>query len=274
MLGAVVATCAAYALLFNSSFVPQLVGKPPARVELGVETPADDLVEAGATIFEAECAQCHKIGAAGRGPDLAGIGPRAAERAASAGGEATALDYLVSSLCRPDAFLVDGFGNIMPPQNKRLDGGQILATVAFLESLGGEPSVDGTQVELIEQHCGGGGDAGGDGVAAAAAPEPVGTPEEVVVRFGCVGCHDMAGTNRMLGPGLGDVGARLDAGALYEALLDPDATLPEADPPYPATLMKATLGGNGFYDAMRPADMVALVAWLGARTGAPLEEAP
>ena len=263
----VLTTCMGYAMLFNSSFVPQLTGKPPARVALGEKTPVDDLLEAGAGIFEAECAQCHRIGATGRGPDLAGMGARALSRAAEAklGDDATGEDYLVSSLCDPGLFVVPEFAPIMPKQQNRLEGGQILAIVAFLQSLGGEPTVDGTEVELIGKYCGSG-DEGAGGTKGGGATEPLGSPEEMAVKFACSGCHDMTTTDRLVGPGLGDVGSRLTHAQIYEALLDPDRTIA---PGYPPGLMTATLAGNGFYDQLGTADIKALVGWLSEKTGEP-----
>ena len=63
------------------------------------------------------------------------------------------------------------------------------------------------------------------------------------------------------------IGKRLDPPALYEALLDPDASLAKGEPAYAPGLMKATLEGNGFYARMTAADYKALVAWLAAKKG-------
>ena len=249
-------TCLVWTLLFNSGFVPQLTGLPPARIALGEAATVEELVEVGAAVYEAECTQCHLVGATGRGPDLAGIGALAGQRAEEFGSEGGAAGYLVESMCRPGDRLLPGFANIMPPQQRRLEGGQILATVAFLQSLGSEPTVDGTEVELIDALCGAGGDDD------SAATEPVGSPSEVIATFGCLACHDMAGELRTLGPGLGSVGARLTREQLRESLLDPDATVAEAVPPWVPGLMRATLEGNGFYARMTEQDIEALVDHL------------
>lgn len=247
-------TCLAWTLLFNSGFVPQLTGLPPVRIALGEATSVDELVEAGAAVYEAECSQCHLVGMAGRGPDLAGVGALAVERAGARGSEGGGAGYLLDALCRPADWLVPGFANIMPPQQRRLEGGQLLATVAFLQSLGSEPTVDGSEVALIEAHCGA--DAG------AVSTEPVGGPTDVIVTFGCLACHDMAGDLRGLGPGLGGVGARLSPEQIRESLLDPDATVTQVEPPWVPGLMRATLEGNGFYVRMTEQDLDALVEYL------------
>jgi len=262
----VAATCVAWTVLFNSGFVPQLTGLPPVRVELGAALPTEDLVEAGAAVYEAECTQCHLVGMTGRGPDLASVGSLAEQRAEERGTEGGAASYLVEAMCRPGDHLVPGFANIMPPQQRRLEGGQILATVAFLQSLGAEPTVDGSEEELIEAWC-----AGDDDDSAL---PPVGTPEEVIVAFGCLACHDMNSETRGLGPGLGGVGDRMTRERLRESLLDPDATVTTVEPPWVPGLMRATLEGNGFYARMGEEDVEALVDHLAGLTAPPEERSP
>lgn len=253
----VLLTCLGWTLVSHSGFVPQLVGRPPALVESGRILSQDDLLDAGAAIYEAECTQCHLLGMAGRGPDLAGIGLRAADRTRELGLDGGEGSYLLGSLCRPADWLVPGFAAIMPPAQNRLEGGQILALAAFLQSLGAEPTIDGSESELLERHC----SATAAGSAPAGSP---GSPEQVIVAFGCLACHDMAGEARGLGPGLGSVGARLSREEIRLSLLDPDASIPQADPPWVPGLMKATLEGNGFYRRMGAADVDALVEHLAA----------
>jgi len=249
-----------------AQLLPQLENHPPAVVELGSNIGPEDLAVAGEGVFESSCSQCHKMGEAGRCPDLAQMGSLAKSRAAERGADFTEVDYLVEALCKPGDYLVEGYGNIMPAQGKVLSGGQILAVVAFLQEQGGAATVKGTDSEPIERFsCVTAG--GGGGGEVAAGPEPVGTPEEVFANFGCVGCHQVDSPARGLGPSLFDIGTRLSTGEIYEAVLDPDASLAEGDPPYPGVLMKATLDGNGFYDRMTATDYSALVEWLASHTG-------
>jgi cytochrome c2 len=245
--------------------LPQLENRPPPEVKAGSSIGPDELAEAGAVIFEGNCLQCHKIGEAGRGPDLGGIGQRASERAAKrsadTGKSFTRAEYLMESLCAPGDYLVEGFGNIMPPQGKSLTGGQLMATVAFLESLGGEASIKGTDTKILERF-GCGGDEAASGGAAAGAKKPAGKPEEAFKTFGCDACHATTTEERKLGPTLKGLGTRKNRGQIFEAVIDPDVEIPQADPPYPKGVMKTTLDGNGFYDRMTPADYAALVDWL------------
>jgi cytochrome c2 len=251
-----------------SQLLPQLPNHPPTKVELGSNIGPEDLAAAGAGVFEASCAQCHLIGGVSRGPDLADIGRRAHERAkersAATGKGYTDADYLVEALCKPGDYLADGFGNIMPPQGRSLSGGQVLATVAFLQSIGGNPTVKGTDVDTVERFGCVAPGGGGAAAAAAAEPEPVGSPEEVLATFGCSGCHSMDSDVVLVGPALHNAGSRMKAGELYEALLAPDATV---NAPFPPGVMKATLDSNGFYERMTPSDYQALVQYLANKRG-------
>lgn len=249
--------------------LPQFENHPPAVVELGANIGPEELSAAGSGVFEGVCAQCHKVGESVRAPDLGNIGAaaaaRAAERAASTGEAYTAVDYLVESLCAPDDYKAPGFPTGgMPNQGNQLSGGQILATVAYLQDMGDVANVRGTDVDPVERFCGiseGGGEA-----AAPAAPEPVGAPDAVFATFACAGCHQMTPGIPSMGPNLADVGARLSKAEIYEALLEPAATVDEAYAAFGA-LMPMTLEGNGFYDRMTASDYRALVEWLAAKTG-------
>ncbi|MEE2750794.1 MAG: c-type cytochrome [Myxococcota bacterium] len=255
---------------FIGRSLPQFENHPPAVVELGANIGPEDLSAAGSGVFEGVCASCHKIGEAVRAPDLSNIGAlaaaRAAERSAASGETYTAIDYLVESLCEPNAYMAPGFGaGGMPGQGGQLSGGQILATVAYLQDQGDVATVRGTDVDPVERFCGI--SEGGDGAAAApAGPEPVGGPEAVFAEFACAGCHQMTPGIPSMGPNLSDIGSRMSKAEIYEALLEPAATVDEAYAAF-GTLMPMTLDGNGFYDRMTAADYRALVDWLAAKTG-------
>ncbi len=82
-----------------------------------------------------------------------------------------------------------------------------------------------------------------------------------------MGCHNLDKPDRLLGPSLFDVGARLSKAQIYEAILDPDGTISEGEPPYPPGLMKVSLDGAGFYERMTAADYKAMVDWLAEHRG-------
>ena len=252
-----------------AQLLPQVENHPPAVVEMGPDSTIgpEDLAEAGQSVFEAACVQCHKLGESARCPDLASIGrlaeARAQQRASATGNDYTAVDYLVESLCQPEAYLAEGFGNIMPPQGRTLSGGQVLAVVAYLQEQGGTATVQGSTVEPVERFgcVSGGGASTAKGQPSAAPAEPVGPPEQVFRDFGCVGCHQIDSMQDGVGPALAQVGSRLSRGELYEAILTPDATMAEgfADA---EGLMRGTLESNGFYQQMTASDYAALVEWL------------
>ena len=92
----------------------------------------------GEQIFTAAgCAGCHTFGPAGANGT---IGPNLDELASAAGDREpgkSAEDYIRESLEKPDAFLVEGFGNAMPPYEGRLTDEQIKALVDYLLQEGG-----------------------------------------------------------------------------------------------------------------------------------------
>jgi mono/diheme cytochrome c family protein len=152
--------------------VPQKEVQPPQVVEIAKDVTTAQMVEIGKGIFEGKglCHTCHKIGGTGpaRFPDLAGVGERAANRIPGMSGVA----YLAHSLYEPDSFIVPGFIKGMPTINKPpigLTDDEIKAVIAFLESLGGTPTITmatqlvDAQGQVIAE---GGGEAGG------AAPAP------------------------------------------------------------------------------------------------------
>jgi hypothetical protein len=88
------------------------------------------------------CLTCHTIGKSGalRFPDLDGIGGRAGSRVAGL----SDVEYIAQSLYEPDAYIVEGFNPGMPVINKPpigLTDQEILCVIAYLQTLGGTPTV-------------------------------------------------------------------------------------------------------------------------------------
>ncbi len=123
-----------------ANYIPQIESHPPKKIALDAALSPEEMISAGERIFSGKgtCNICHAIGRPGnRGPDLAGIANTAARRRP----KLTAKQYLLQSLLEPRAFLVKGYGALMPPMAAILTPGEIMVTVAFLQSLGGEPDV-------------------------------------------------------------------------------------------------------------------------------------
>src|SRR5688500_2338786 len=138
----VLATTAFYG--YVGQMVPQSEVQPPEEIAIRADLTTPEMVEVGREISEGKglCRTCHTIGQSGalRFPDLAGVAGRAAERVPGL----SDLDYLAQSLYEPDSFVVPGFNPGMPTINRPpigLTDQEILCVLAYLESLGGTPTV-------------------------------------------------------------------------------------------------------------------------------------
>jgi hypothetical protein len=138
----VLATTGFYA--YVGQMVPQNEVQPPEEIVIRADLTTPEMVEVGREITETKglCRTCHTIGQSGalRFPDLAGVAGRAEERVPGL----SALDYLAQSMYEPDVFVVPGFNPGMPVINRPpigLTDQEILCVLAYLQSLGGTPTV-------------------------------------------------------------------------------------------------------------------------------------
>ena len=129
---------------YVGQLVPQKMVLPPQETVMSADMTTDDLVQVGLEIAEGKglCFTCHTIGKSGslRFSDLDGIANLAEGRIEGVGG----LEYLAQSIYAPDTYIVDGFAKGMPQINKPpigLNDQEMLAVIAYLQSLGGTPSV-------------------------------------------------------------------------------------------------------------------------------------
>lgn len=158
---------------YVGQLVPQKEVHPPAEVVLSKDMTADQMRKVGREIMEGKglCFTCHTIGKkAGplRFPDLEGVGARAATRVPGM----SDVEYLAQSLYQPEKFIVPGFNPGMPVISKPpigLTDDEILAVIAYLQSLGGTTTVT-MNTKLAWQ-------AGGTGAPAAASPAAASPPE-------------------------------------------------------------------------------------------------
>ena len=105
--------------------------------------------EVGKEIYfgDGQCGTCHKVGGEGsatRCPDHEGVYATAFERMKETG-DKSPMEYLVNSIVDPQAYIVKGFGKIMPKVYNppiMLSKEKILAVLAYLQSLGGEENID------------------------------------------------------------------------------------------------------------------------------------
>ena len=140
--GLVLATTGFYG--YVGQMVPQKEVQPPQETALGGDLKPADMAKVGRQIMETKgfCLTCHTIGKTGalRFPDLAGVDVRAKTRVAGL----SDVEYFAQSMYEPLAYVVEGFPPAMPPINKPpigLTDQEILCVIAYLQSLGGTPTV-------------------------------------------------------------------------------------------------------------------------------------
>ncbi len=132
---------------YIGQLVPQKEVLPPAAaIEIDPDDTPADLAALGAEIANGKglCLTCHTVGQGGaaglRFPDLEGIATRAETRIEGF----DALHYMAHSIYFPDEFIVEGFNPGMPKIHKPpigLTDQEILTVLAYLQSLGGTPTV-------------------------------------------------------------------------------------------------------------------------------------
>ena len=142
-IGALVfATTAFYG--YVGQMVPQKEVQPPQEIALAADMTTADMVNVGREIVNGKglCSTCHTMGKTGalRFPDLEGIGARAKTRIAGM----SDVEYLAQSMYEPNVYVVPGFVAGMPTINQPpigLTDQEILTVIAYLQSIGGTPTV-------------------------------------------------------------------------------------------------------------------------------------
>jgi hypothetical protein len=130
---------------YVGQMVPQSqVLPPPTEIVIPADLTTEQMVPVGRQIMETKglCFTCHTVGRTGalRFPDLAGVAGRAAERVPGL----SDVEYFAQSMYEPDVFVVQGFNPGMPAINRPpigLTDQEILTVIAYLQSLGGTPTV-------------------------------------------------------------------------------------------------------------------------------------
>jgi hypothetical protein len=129
---------------YVGQLVPQKEVLPPQETVLRSDMTTADMVKVGGEIMAGKglCRTCHTIGQSGalRFPDLDGVAVRAQTRVPGL----SEIEYFAQSMYAPDTFIVPGFNPGMPVINKPpigLTDQEILCVIAFLQTLGGTPTV-------------------------------------------------------------------------------------------------------------------------------------
>jgi len=228
---------------------------------------AVELAIAGEAIMAGKgtCFNCHTIGSGAdpaslRFPDLGGIGRTAATREPGL----SAVEYLAKSLYEPNEFIVEGFLPGMPIANRPpigLSDDEIKAVLNYMLGLGSEPSLTlASDIGYVTEESA---TPSGGATAAAGVGSGLDGPG-VIAAYLCGTCHAVDDDSRLMGPSLFDIGARLSKAEIYEAIMDPDATVPEG---FPGAVMGATLEASGFFQKVSTEELRALVDYLASKTG-------
>jgi cytochrome c2 len=259
--------------LYIGNSIPQQRKDPPEELVLSADMAAADFVKAGQEIFfgKGTCALCHEIGKKGeRCPDLDGVGTKAEARVKEANYKGTAsngAEYFVESLHNPVIYVVEGYQPSMPPLGRQLTDLEMVAIVAFLQSLGGEVTVNG-QTRFSKYRGEGGAEVAAQApapAAPAAAVEASGkSGAELMQQWACNTCHKFDAPDRLVGPSLWDIGGRTDANYIRESILQPDAVI---TPGFPPQVMQATLQSLGFYQKVSLQDLNTMVDYLASLRG-------
>jgi putative heme-binding domain-containing protein len=197
--------------------------------------------EGGESIFwgKGRCYTCHSLGDQGsavRGPNQGQFGEkfllpigarsveRAKERSEETGQQYTRTDYLVESLAKPDAYLVEGYKNEMaivyaPPISLSLN--DIKAVISYLQTQGGDLDLESIEqpseiaakyyARIAAASAAGGGDPGAG---------------EEVYADNCEECHQLKGEGGDIGPpldGISDKGLKF----ISESILRPAKKITE-----------------------------------------------
>ena len=140
--GLVLATTSFYG--YVGQLVPQKEVQPPQATTLTSDMSSADMAKIGREIMDGKglCLTCHTIGKTGalRFPDLAGVDVRAKTRVPGLDD----VEYFAQTMYEPLAYVVPGFPPAMPPINQPpigLTDQEILCVIAYLQSLGGTPTV-------------------------------------------------------------------------------------------------------------------------------------
>jgi mono/diheme cytochrome c family protein len=228
IIGVVIATLGVYTWVANA--IPQVESQVPEEVSFTADVSPEELASTGEELFDGAggCTACHGLGT--RAPNLredhggeGSIGERCGDRMEGMDCKA----YLYDSMINPGNHLIDGFDNIMPPQDRILSSNQIWAIVAYLQSLGGEVTVTaediqgdgetGASASAGESAGESGGEGGGDASGAVA----------IMEQNACFGCHTLGDRGTELAPTFDDMGSRRDREYIRTSIVDPMADIAE-----------------------------------------------
>jgi len=237
----VVLFVAAFLFLFAfiANQIPQQASLPPSVENFDpskIKT-KDDLARIGQKIFygKGQCALCHSIGhsATARCPNLQGVGGKLTR------------EFIYESVTQPQAYTYMDytysppkfFPARMPVINKPpidLDNNELLSVISFIQSQGGEVTIDPSEIVVGES----GGSLGRAG-------DPV-VGKKVFGKMACAKCHSSEKFQSKL--------MDIDEGMIRQVILDPSAGIKNDPKPV----------HKGFDQALSVSDFNDLTAYLGS----------
>jgi cytochrome c551/c552 len=222
--------------LFATQYIPPITPAPPPQeeaIDLGAMT-MPQFVALGEKVFNGKgtCTLCHNP-VVKRAPMLDVAASVALERLKDPRYKGKAKDaagYLDESMRDTSAFVVSGYGvsgtnDTVSPMPDVTTGAiglkevEVKAVIAYLQQLAGAEIT----VEIPKEQ------PAADEKKEAAAPAKTG--EEVAKKYGCGGCHKIAGDQGAIGPDLTKIGSKRNAAYLTRAVLDPNADVAAGFPP-------------------------------------------
>jgi mono/diheme cytochrome c family protein len=243
--------------------IPQLQSEVPEALALSGDVSAEQLAAAGERMYNGAggCTACHGLGT--RAPNLltdhAGQGPIGARCGSRQGLDCKA--YLYQSMIEPNKYVVPGFEPIMPDMRRSLSNDQIWATIAYLQTQGGEATVTSEDIRRTggpPTTAGGVGGGGSPGAPAGPAMTATTDPMALFTEKGCVGCHVLRGQGGAVGPALDAIGRTRNAEYIRRALLEPNADTARGYERFAGTM-------PAFGQQLTGAQLEALVRFLASR---------
>jgi mono/diheme cytochrome c family protein len=124
-------------------FLPQSRSLPPKVIEIKEGITKDELLKIGEEILygKGQCMVCHpnKPEPGMRSPAISGIGGVILERVKNM--EISQEEYIFQSLVDTKAYIPEGYAPIMPPSQKLLTEGELIAISALLQSKGSDVTI-------------------------------------------------------------------------------------------------------------------------------------
>ena len=221
------------AFVYICRAIPQIKSEP-VNVETEIGDSPEELVAAGKRIFmsdRAQCLTCHSLGEdpKARCPNQEGLGERAADRTSGL----SAAEYMVQSVYDPNAYIVSGYpAKQMTPVNKppiALSHDEILAVLAFLNTLGGQTDADFVEaLREAQEPWRKGLLQPGEGEQQDRLPVLAGDSRhgrEVFDEQGCIRCHRLENKGQDIGPELTAIGASQTSAYILESILESSAVI-------------------------------------------------